>query len=245
MPPSLRRTISSPSVRSSPYPSLSHAVNGATASRGNGHRRSSGSETTGRRVLADIEWWRVVDGQRDADADQESEDHNRDQTLDDLHSRGLPVEEIPGAADISTDVGAEHLAAASITPLVEGTEETPQTLPTNEFAALSITPHSPLSRNHSRQSSGSSLESTPEAAEPAFHGLRLAMFGLDSDFPEATLPAFPVLRRGPGCTGVTPPLFSLRAHSFMDVVSFKNDTASHYADFTVSPLSSASPHLCN
>ena len=68
--PSLRRTASSPAVRSSPY------SNGAVAPRGNGHRRSSGSETTNRRVLADIEWWRVSDGQCDPNADQEQEDRN-------------------------------------------------------------------------------------------------------------------------------------------------------------------------
>lgn len=69
--PSLRRTLSSPSVRSSPY------SNGSPVARGGGHRRSSGSETTNRRVLADIEWWKVTDGQCYADADQEPEDRNR------------------------------------------------------------------------------------------------------------------------------------------------------------------------
>ena len=69
--PSLRRTLSSPSVRSSPY------SNGSLVARGGGHRRSSGSETTNRRVLADIEWWKVTDGQCDPDADQEPEDRNR------------------------------------------------------------------------------------------------------------------------------------------------------------------------
>ena len=69
--PSLRRTASSPIVRSSPYSS------GPLSSRGSGHRRSSGSETSNRRVLADIEWWRVTDGQRESSPDQESEDRNR------------------------------------------------------------------------------------------------------------------------------------------------------------------------
>jgi hypothetical protein len=44
-----------------------------------GHRRSSGSETSSRRVLADLEWWRVVDGQHDAEAEQETEDREQDQ----------------------------------------------------------------------------------------------------------------------------------------------------------------------
>jgi hypothetical protein len=76
--PSLRRTISSPSVRSSPYPSNANVGPGG---RNHGHipRRSSGSETSGRRVLAEIEWWRVVDGQRDPDAEQETDERETDQ----------------------------------------------------------------------------------------------------------------------------------------------------------------------
>jgi hypothetical protein len=55
--PSLRRTYSSPTIRSSPY----------SRSRAGGHqpRRASGSDTLGRRVLADIDWWRVPGVQRD------------------------------------------------------------------------------------------------------------------------------------------------------------------------------------
>lgn len=86
--PSLRRTMSSPSVRSSPavrsspYPTSlsSAAANGGPATRpGHGHRRSSGSDTATRRVLADIEWWRVTEGQRDPEAEQD--DHDHEQTL--------------------------------------------------------------------------------------------------------------------------------------------------------------------
>lgn len=91
----------------------------------------------------------------------------------------------------------------------------------------------------------SSLNSTPEAVEPAsFDGLRLSIPDMDVGFHEATLPAFPVLRRGMDGGAAAPPLFSIRAHSFTDFVAFKTETASHYADFTVSPLS-ASPFLCN
>lgn len=115
--------MSSPSVRSSPYPSLSNAVNSAAGSRGNGHRRSSGSETTSRRVLADIEWWRVADGQRDSDADQESEEHNRDQNLDHLGGRSLAVEHLLGSVGVFTaDVGVER-PATPLTPLALGSPE--------------------------------------------------------------------------------------------------------------------------
>ena len=67
--PSLRRTLSSPVVRSSPYhhpTSSSHASSAMrTSTHGHGPRRSSGSETGQRRVLADIDWWRVQEGQRE------------------------------------------------------------------------------------------------------------------------------------------------------------------------------------
>ena len=62
----LRRSVSTPvgSMRSNPYPSslslsAAHALNA-----GGPHRpRRSASDSNGRRVLADIEWWRVMDGQ--------------------------------------------------------------------------------------------------------------------------------------------------------------------------------------
>ena len=77
--PSLRRTFSSPTVRSSPYPATlsvsSSSLNSqsATAARGGGsHRRSTGSETSNRRVLAEIDWWTVTEGQLDLEVDAPS-----------------------------------------------------------------------------------------------------------------------------------------------------------------------------
>lgn len=100
--PSLRRTTSSPTVRSSPY---SSALNGVQAARGHGHRRSSGSDTVGRRVLADIEWWRVTDGQCDPSAgDQGLEDHTTD---DDQNVVGGPI---GGISFLSVDTGVDHLS---------------------------------------------------------------------------------------------------------------------------------------
>lgn len=69
--PSLRRSASSPAVRPAPYSSS------LVVARGNGHRRSSGSETSSRRVLADIEWWRVTEGQCDPSAGQANDDQVR------------------------------------------------------------------------------------------------------------------------------------------------------------------------
>ncbi|KAF9645291.1 hypothetical protein BDM02DRAFT_3131176 [Thelephora ganbajun] len=55
--PSLRRTSSHPTLRSSPYGPTQRTQHPYP------HRRSSGPETTRRRVLADIDWWTVSDGQ--------------------------------------------------------------------------------------------------------------------------------------------------------------------------------------
>jgi hypothetical protein len=106
--PSLRRSFSTSSARSSPY----HATSSSSGSRVRGHarRRSSASETSGRRVLADIEWWRVVDGQRDLD-NPESEDRDRDEN----HDRQSPVTEqaLSGLSVDLTDVGAGHPSSPS------------------------------------------------------------------------------------------------------------------------------------
>src|SRR5580658_9221544 len=77
---SLRRALSSPSVRSSPYPtSPSTPPSGRLAT--HRHRRSLGSESSSRRVLADIEWWTVVDGQREVDFDQVTEERDPNDAL--------------------------------------------------------------------------------------------------------------------------------------------------------------------
>lgn len=55
--PSLRRTSSHPSLRSSPYGPTQRTQHPYP------HRRSSAPETTRRRVLSDIDWWTVSDGQ--------------------------------------------------------------------------------------------------------------------------------------------------------------------------------------
>ena len=97
--PSLRRTVSNPVVvRSSPY---STAV---LSTRGGGHRRSSGSDTTTRRVLADIDWWKVTEGQCDS-------------SLEDDRNRGVldlpPLEVTLGLGIPVTHVeeGVDHLSA--------------------------------------------------------------------------------------------------------------------------------------
>ncbi|KAI9509345.1 hypothetical protein F5148DRAFT_1283036 [Russula earlei] len=74
--PSLRRAFSTPSVRASPYPTLpgSRSHRHHHHPHGGYHRRSSGSDVSARKVLADIDWWRVADGQREPGGEGEEDE---------------------------------------------------------------------------------------------------------------------------------------------------------------------------
>jgi hypothetical protein len=128
--PSLRRTVSSPAVRSSPYPtSLSAANSGPVTRPGHGHRRSSGSETSSRRVLADIEWWRVTDGQHDPEAerDEQSPQSPAENFLDSLEGLVSPVwpgfSEYPGLLVVPQTPPRRNHRLESSTSSVESTPE--------------------------------------------------------------------------------------------------------------------------
>jgi hypothetical protein len=100
--PSLRRAFSSPSVRVSPYPALPSSR--SHRAHPHGHRRSSGSDVSDRKVLADIDWWRVADGQRERGGEEEDEEEGQGE------ERDAVGEENPTPAD-SAD--AEAMAIAS------------------------------------------------------------------------------------------------------------------------------------
>ncbi|KAE9409463.1 hypothetical protein BT96DRAFT_931662 [Gymnopus androsaceus JB14] len=157
--PSLRRTLSSPVVRSSPYPTLLSSSSSGPATRpGHGHRRSSGSETATRRVLADIEWWRVTDGQRDPEAEQD--DHEQ--------SPQSPAENLLDSLE------------GLVSPVWPGFSEYSE--------LLTIVPQTPPRRAHRLESSTSSVESTPEAREGPVEGLRLSLQSVDLGSTDAVLP---------------------------------------------------------
>ncbi|KDQ33426.1 hypothetical protein PLEOSDRAFT_1110574 [Pleurotus ostreatus PC15] len=228
--PSLRRTFSSPSVRSSPYPSsLSSSQAGARA-HGHGHRRSSGSETSSRRVLADIEWWRVSGGQRDLESDDRV-----DGALGDVIGNSIGVPATPEQeSSVERPTTPSPWATSSL-------EEANHVLPIPSFAALGIAPQTPPRRGHGSESSTSSVESSPASPEwvgPSLEGLRRGFADLSLGYPESTeknlLPRFQ--RRGP-----IPPLRSL---SFGDA-SFFNEPIGQYADFSISPLSSSALDFLN
>ncbi|KIK59610.1 hypothetical protein GYMLUDRAFT_245279 [Collybiopsis luxurians FD-317 M1] len=150
--PSLRRTVSSPAVRSSPYPTSSSAAQlntGPLTRPGHGHRRSSGSETATRRVLADIEWWRVTEGQ---EAEAEQNDHEQ--------SPQSPVENLMDSLE------------GLVSPIWPGFSEYLPEL-------LTVVPQTPPRRGHRLESSTSSVESTPEPSDEPVEGLRLGLQFVD------------------------------------------------------------------
>jgi hypothetical protein len=81
--PSLRRTLSTPSVRVSPYSVLPSSR--SHRPHPHGHHRSSGSDVSDRKVLADIDWWRVADGQRERGSEEEDQEEERDVGEDPHH----------------------------------------------------------------------------------------------------------------------------------------------------------------
>ncbi|TFK30261.1 hypothetical protein FA15DRAFT_699801 [Coprinopsis marcescibilis] len=221
--PSLRRIASSPSVRSSPY---SSSFTGAHVARGHGHRRSSGSDIMNRRVLADIEWWRVTDGQCEPSAgDLESEEPNHG-----VVQHSAVIGGIAGGALFNADIGVDH-------PTYSEHWATADMISTTaEFAALSIAPQTPLQRRarDELESSSSSLESTPEAPTPlSFEGLRLGLSDMNMDFGrlfEDRDPLMPLLGFD---TLILPPPGLARAHTFADCLSLQDDFANCYP---ISPM---------
>ncbi|KAF9532230.1 hypothetical protein CPB83DRAFT_665981 [Crepidotus variabilis] len=232
--PSLRRTASSPAVRSSPYSSAPVVV------RGNPNRRSSGSETTNRRVLADIEWWRVTEGQCDPSTDQELEDHARG-TQDLVHldmslSVDVPISSVEDGVEHPLSLLSPQDFTEAAIPFDINTIEPP----TDQFSALAITPTTPTRSHHSRESSSSSLKCTPKPSDT-----RLDFGHVFSDlavcFPDILAPP-PALQRRCPSSFVSSAI--KRSFTFADCLSLKNDHPNQYADFSTSPLSSA-PNFMN
>ena len=104
--PSLRRALSNPSVRVSPYPSLP-----TSRSQRSRHRRSSGSDLSARKVLADIDWWRVADGQREKSGDEGEEGgEGEEEEGDEAEATVLDADPAPG---VLPNAPVARLAAAA------------------------------------------------------------------------------------------------------------------------------------
>ena len=136
--PSLRRAFSSPSVRVSPYPALPSSR--SHRAHPHGHRRSSGSDVSDRKVLADIDWWRVADGQRERGTEEEEgEGEERDvvgeENADSADSEAVSIASrndaipglpIPDRGESATGIEPERPStpvASSQSPLSEGSDD--------------------------------------------------------------------------------------------------------------------------
>ncbi|KAF8643867.1 hypothetical protein AX16_008883 [Volvariella volvacea WC 439] len=144
--PSLRRTVSSPAVRTSPYkPFLSNPTypTSATRTQGPSPRRSSGSDVANRRVLADIEWWKVVDGQCHLDTNR-SEDENHALERDELGQRLVEDALLNGAQLVNADIGTRTDPDAPPEPLAMDTtsaEASPLMTPVGASPQMSFRRH--------------------------------------------------------------------------------------------------------
>ncbi|KAK7467330.1 hypothetical protein VKT23_004387 [Stygiomarasmius scandens] len=227
--PSLRRTVSSPlGLRSSPYSTGLNA-----RAHGHGHRRSSGSEIVTRRVLADIEWWRVADGQRDLEAEHELEDAQND--------REHPREELVTGVGFSSPSESEGVEQSFVPGWSSILASMSEDIPLHHLSGSSAVPRTPPRRGHSLESSTSSVESSPQApTEGPIEGIRLGMEYLDlisDDF----LPPSRVLRNTHNENPHS--LDASQRQSLVDILP--GPPTADYADYIVSPLSSHSPHFCN
>ncbi len=146
--PSLRRAFSSPSVRVSPYPALPSSR--SHRAHPHGHRRSSGSDLSDRKVLADIDWWRVADGQGERGGEEDEEEA--------AEERGVGEENpVPADAADSEPMAIasrnDAIPALSITDRDEGTAGVEPERPSTPVA-----PQSPLSEGDDQNIFGFSFQ---------------------------------------------------------------------------------------
>ncbi|KAG2351182.1 hypothetical protein BDR07DRAFT_1502314 [Suillus spraguei] len=104
-----------------------------------------------------------------------------------------------------------------------------QSIHMSQFAALSIAPHSPTGRRHGRDSSVSSLESTPEMPEVPLESIRFNMIDADAGSHNLELPSEFAL---PPIGVISRPsfaLFGLRSCTFAECQDFGDDVH-HFSD---------------
>jgi len=112
--PSLRRALSTPSVRASPYPSL--LASRSQHPHPHGHRRPSGSHLSARKVLADIDWGRVAQGQGEQRGEEEDEEEGGGRGEDDEVTGETTSVSVMGAVS-SDDPASTALPRASVAQL--------------------------------------------------------------------------------------------------------------------------------
>ncbi|KAF8275055.1 hypothetical protein EI94DRAFT_1695620 [Lactarius quietus] len=190
--PSLRRALSTPSVRASPYPSLTSRPQ---RSHPHGHRRSSGSDLTARKVLADIDWWRVADGQSEKTSEEEEEGGEGEEESGEgaEESTGVSVDADPASAvlPVTQLAAVDHSENASIAIERPSTPDVGVRIFGLEYNSSQhrATPRTPTRRTVS-ESSASSLESTPEVPLPRTPLERLSFADMGFADPGPDIPFF-------------------------------------------------------
>ncbi|KIP12276.1 hypothetical protein PHLGIDRAFT_113755 [Phlebiopsis gigantea 11061_1 CR5-6] len=206
--PSLRKTNSSPSVRSSPYRALSDATSSQTRTGSRSPRRSSGSDTANRRILADIDWWRVEEAQRQvrglAPSDQlrPTTPTTDDEELDQEERDPLPAPQLldfsPAAGENAGSSPLWHnMPGGGLDTLeaiesrftmwtmgeVDLSESTESASPFEQFAALTLNPvgRVSLERTDSISSAFSDASSDSSFSSP-FSTPTLTPMGMDFGF---------------------------------------------------------------
>ncbi|KAI6022727.1 hypothetical protein EDC04DRAFT_2574925 [Pisolithus marmoratus] len=213
--PSLRRSASSPSVRSSPYPlSLSSAVSSRARTAGQQPRRASGSDVSERRVLADIEWWRVADGQCPPSPDSDQ---------DEVQPPPQPTTRVSSGGVATLSAGGSLEPPQTVLPFFSS--ELFQSPSLDEYAPLPVEPST--RHGHGRGSSFSSVESTPELATPPLQAVDLDLVNPASDLDS---PASEHPWIGIGIRHLPLPLpLTLRSFSFGGISDHKS-CHTHFAD---------------
>jgi hypothetical protein len=136
-----------------------------------------------------------MDGQRECEVTESEHRENDENSPVPIP----PVEPSLATLDLNLIDSGNSLSASPSSWLVAG-PSSPEMLPAH-FSALSITPHTPTRRRHSRESSASSVDSLPES--PLFSGesLNFGLADFDLPFEDAgsppALPSLPFRRLRP------------------------------------------------
>ena len=175
--PSLRRTSSHPTLRSSPYGPTQRTQHPYP------HRRSSGPETARRRILADIDWWTVSDGQVPAATEVQTQpitatQQERDQNV---HAEAPVPERTQSEPPVVEDV--EELIFRGDSPVVHTTISVSRRQPTVGALDLVL----PVIQFNSRAAGYAALSVAPRPAPLAVrrHTVPTSVYrnlGLTTDF---------------------------------------------------------------
>ncbi|KAG6335850.1 hypothetical protein ID866_3240 [Astraeus odoratus] len=179
-------------------------------------RRSSGSEASERRVLADIEWWKVVDSQCPPTSDSDQDEVQ-------LQSAARVSE----GGTVTLSAGGDLESPQMPLSPYSFTHDPTQPIFLEEYDPLVTASLSLSRRRHGRDSSFSSVESTPEVTTPPLQAFDLdfacSYFDVETNLGPLADPALPRIS-----IRHSPPL-GFRSFSFGGF-SCRENCETHFAD---------------